>query len=55
MPIDDYADIPAGVLAAAEEFGYPVENIKGFVYQGHAYLVRPNLANAAEVEEVVDA
>ncbi|MBK7814493.1 MAG: hypothetical protein IPJ52_09400 [Rhodocyclaceae bacterium] len=55
VPIDDYADIPAGVLAAAEEFGYPVENIKGFVYQGHAYLVRPNLANASEGRGSPDA
>jgi len=53
VPVDDYADIPGPVLAAAEDLGYPVEQIKGFVYQGHAYLVRQNLADAAEVEETL--
>lgn len=53
VAIDDYADIPAPVRAAAKALDYPLENIKGFVYQGHAYLVRQNLANAAEVEEAL--
>lgn len=53
ITIDAYSDIPADILAAAEELGYPTNEIKGFVYQGNAYLVRPNIGTVAEVEEAL--
>jgi hypothetical protein len=53
VTIDDHANIPADILAAAEELGYPPNEIKGFVYQGNAYLVRPNIGTVAEVEETL--
>lgn len=51
VPVGDYSEIPGRVRAYAESLNYPLEQIKGFVHDNHAYLVRPNLANKAEVEE----
>ena len=43
VPIDGLADI----LASAKELGIPANEIEGLVYKGHAYPVRPDLANQA--------
>ena len=43
VPIDDLADI----LVSAKELGIPANEIKDFVYKGHAYPGRPDLANEA--------
>ncbi|WP_448510006.1 LPD1 domain-containing protein, partial [Immundisolibacter sp.] len=47
------SELPAAILKEAEEQGIPPNEIHGVLHNGFAYIVRQNLKNRQDVEEVL--